>query len=188
MFRNAQTVYTPAGQKLPGEATDDPRPPDMLDYDFFEVLDQRVTVAHITKLSSATTTQAPSRALQKRLPPISDQRPKLSTLAEHGNYREIYEAGLPRARHYCMPGSYVHPSKMEVIREDGRRRNFPHAGAVARRSVRFTHDDEPAQAPGGSVKLLVLLTLQTRVLAAVGAALETIGIDYRRGLASEEPA
>lgn len=79
VFRNAQTVYArwsklPAGQRTTHALTD------MLDYDFFEVLDQ-VTVARSRKHIQRYYDMSAIGPFPKRLPPIS-KRPKLIELCE----------------------------------------------------------------------------------------------------------
>lgn len=88
VFRNAQTVYA-RWSKLPGEQRTTHALTDMLDYDFFEVLDQ-VTVARSRKHIQRYYDMSAIGPFPKRPPPIS-KRPKLSTLENAINYREIYE-------------------------------------------------------------------------------------------------
>ena len=88
VFRNAQTVYA-RWSKLPAEQRTTHALTDMLDYDFFEVLDQ-VTVARSRKHIQRYYDMSAIGPFPKRLPPIS-KRPKLSTLENAINYREIYE-------------------------------------------------------------------------------------------------
>ena len=88
VFRNAQTVYA-RWSKLLAEQRTTCALTDMLDYDFFEVLDQ-VTVARSRKHIQRYYDMSAIGPFPKRLPPIS-KRPKLSTLANAINYREIYE-------------------------------------------------------------------------------------------------
>ena len=88
VFRNAQTVYA-RWSKLSAEQRTTHALTDMLDYDFFEVLDQ-VTVARSRKHIQRYYDMSAIGPFPKRLPPIS-KRPKLSTLENAINYREIYE-------------------------------------------------------------------------------------------------
>ncbi len=88
VFRNAQAVCA-RWSKLPGEQRTTHALTDMLDFDFFEVLD-RVTVARSRKHIQRYYDMSAIGPFPKRLPPIS-KRPKLSTLENAINYREIYE-------------------------------------------------------------------------------------------------
>lgn len=109
VFRNAQTAYTrwsklPSGQRTTDALTD------MLDFDFFEVLDQ-VTVARSRKHIQRYYDMSALGPFPKRLVPIS-KRPKLSTLPCAINYHEIYEELESLTLAVYMPSAYLHPSKM----------------------------------------------------------------------------
>ena len=176
VFRNAQTAYA-RWSKLPAEHRTTHALTDMLDYDFFEVLDQ-VTVARSRKHIQRYYDMSAIGPFPKRLPPIS-KRPKLSTLANAINYREIYEELDSLALAVYMPSSYVHPSKMEKYAKMGGGGNLTLGGReTGVRRLMTTNLLKRLESSVCSFRL----TLE-RVLAAMNAALETID-DYRRGLAS----
>ena len=176
VFRNAQTVYA-RWSKLPAEQRTTHVLTDMLDYDFFEVLDQ-VTVARSRKHIQRYYDMSAIGPFPKRLPPIS-KRPKLSTLANAINYREIYEELDSLVLAVYMPSSYVHPSKMEKYAKMGGGGNLTLGGReTGVRRLMTTNLLKRLESSVCSFRL----TLE-RVLAAMNAALETID-DYRRGLAS----
>ena len=176
VFRNAQTVYS-RWSKLPAEQRTTHALTDMLDYDFFEVLDQ-VTVARSRKHIQRYYDMSAIGPFPKRLPPIS-KRPKLSTLANAINYREIYEELDSLVLAVYMPSSYVHPSKMEKYAKMGGGGNLTLGGReTGVRRLMTTNLLKRLESSVCSFRL----TLE-RVLAAMNAALKTID-DYRRGLAS----
>ncbi|WP_347716319.1 helicase-related protein [uncultured Actinomyces sp.] len=176
VFRNAQTVYS-RWSKLPAEQRTTHALTDMLDYDFFEVLDQ-VTVARSRKHIQRYYDMSAIGPFPKRLPPIS-RRPKLSTLANAINYREIYEELDSLALAVYMPSSYVHPSKMEKYAKMGGGGNLTLGGReTGVRRLMTTNLLKRLESSVCSFRL----TLE-RVLAAMSAALDTID-DYRKGLAS----
>ena len=176
VFRNAQTVYA-RWSKLPAEQRTTRALTDMLDYDFFEVLDQ-VTVARSRKHIQRYYDMGAIGPFPKRLPPIS-KRPKLSTLANAINYREIYEELDSLVLAVYMPSSYVHPSKMEKYAKMGGGGNLTLGGReTGVRRLMTTNLLKRLESSVCSFRL----TLE-RVLAAMNAALDTID-DYRRGLAS----
>ena len=176
VFRNAQTVYA-RWSKLPAEQRTTHALTDMLDYDFFEVLDQ-VTVARSRKHIQRYYDMSAIGPFPKRLPPIS-KRPKLSTLANAINYREIYEELDSLVLAVYMPSSYVHPSKMEKYAKMGGGGNLTLGGReTGVRRLMTTNLLKRLESSVCSFRL----TLE-RVLAAMNAALDTID-DYRRGLAS----
>lgn len=109
VFRNAQMVYA-RWSKLPAEQRTTEALTDMLDYDFFEVLDQ-VTVARSRKHIQRYYDMSAIGPFPRRLPPIS-KRPRLSTLAGAINYHEIYEELESLTLSVYMPSSYLHPSRV----------------------------------------------------------------------------
>lgn len=109
VFRNAQTVYA-RWSKLPAEQRTTKALTDMLDYDFFEVLDQ-ATVARSRKHIQRYYDMSAIGPFPRRLPPIS-KRPKLSTLVGAINYHEIYEELESLTLAVYMPSSYLHPSRV----------------------------------------------------------------------------
>lgn len=176
VFRNAQTVYA-RWSKLPAERRTTHALTDMLDYDFFEVLDQ-VTVARSRKHIQRYYDMSAIGPFPKRLPPIS-KRPKLSTLANAINYREIYEELDSLVLAVYMPSAYVQPSKMAKYVEKGGGGNLTLGGRET--GVRRLMTVNLLKRLESSV-CSFRLTLE-RVLAAMNTALETID-DYRSGLAT----
>ncbi len=109
VFRNAQTAYA-RWSKLPAERRTTEALTDMLDYDFFEVLDQ-VTVARSRKHIQRYYDMSAIGPFPLRLPPIS-KRPKLSTIPNAINYHEIYEELESLTLAVYMPSSYLYPSRV----------------------------------------------------------------------------
>ncbi len=108
VFRNAQAVYA-RWSKLPAEWRTTGTLTDMLDFDFFEVLDQ-VTVARSRKHIQRYYDMSALGPFPRRLPPIS-KRPKLSTLEGSINYHEIYDELDSLTLAVYMPSAYLQPSK-----------------------------------------------------------------------------
>ena len=88
MFRRAQAAYK-AWAKLPVEGRTTERLMDMLDPDFFEVLDQ-VTVARSRRHIQRYYDMSAIGLFPKRRKPVSRQ-PNLSTLPGSITYNEIYD-------------------------------------------------------------------------------------------------
>lgn len=176
VFRNAQTVYS-RWSKLPAEQRTTNALTGMLDFDFFEVLDQ-VTVARSRKHIQRYYDMSAIGPFPRRLSPIS-KRPKLSTLPDAINYREIYEELDSLVLAVYMPSSYLHPSKMEKYAKMGGGGNLTLGGReTGVRRLMTTNLLKRLESSVCSFRL----TLE-RVLAAMNAVLETID-DYRSGLAT----
>ena len=176
VFRNAQTVYS-RWLKLPAEQRTTHALTDMLDFDFFEVLDQ-VTVARSRKHIQRYYDMSAIGPFPRRLAPIS-KRPKLSTLPDAINYREIYEELDSLALAVYMPSAYVQPSRMAKYAKMGGGGNLTLSGReTGVRRLMTTNLLKRLESSVCSFRL----TLE-RVLAAMKAALKTID-DYRSGLVS----
>lgn len=176
VFRNAQTVYA-RWSKLPAEQRTTDALTGMLDFDFFEVLDQ-VTVARSRKHIQRYYDMSAIGPFPKRLTPIS-KRPKLSTLPNAINYREIYKELDSLILAVYMPSSYVHPSKMEKYVKMGGGGNLTLGGReMGVRRLMTTNLLKRLESSVCSFRL----TLE-RMLSAMNEALKTID-DYRSGLAS----
>ncbi len=142
VFRNAQTVYA-RWSKLPAEQRTTEALTDMLDYDFFEVLDQ-VTVARSRKHIQRYYDMSAIGPFPRRLPPIS-KRPRLSTLGGGDQLpRDLRGARVPHARRVHAQLLSASEPRRQVRRT--RRRRQPHAGRPRDRHPP-PHDGEPAQAP-----------------------------------------
>ena len=176
VFRNAQAVYS-RWSKLPPEQRTTNALTDMLDFDFFEVLDQ-VTVARSRKHIQRYYDMSAIGPFPRRLPPIS-KRPKLSTLPDAINYHEIYEELDSLVLAVYMPSAYVQPSKMAKYVEKGGGGNLTLGGRET--GVRRLMTANLLKRLESSV-CSFRLTLE-RVLAVMNDALKTID-DYRNGLAT----
>ena len=176
VFRNAQTVYA-RWSKLPGEQRTTKALTDMLDYDFFEVLDQ-VTVARSRKHIQRYYDMSAIGPFPRRLPPIS-KRPKLSTLAGAINYHEIYEELESLTLAVYMPSSYLHPSRVAKYAAHGGGGNLTLGGRET--GVRRLMTANLLKRLESSVHSF-RLTLE-RVYAAMQGALEVID-GYKAGRAA----
>lgn len=109
VFRNAQSAYT-AWSKLPVSQRTTARLQDMLDFDFFEVLDQ-VTIARSRRHIQQYYDMGALGPFPRRLAPIS-RDPSLSTLPDAINYREIYAELDSLTLSVYMPSAFLQPSKV----------------------------------------------------------------------------
>lgn len=109
VFRNAQRVFT-QWTKLPPDLRTTDALTRMLDFDFFEVLDQ-VTVARSRKHIQRYYDMSAIGPFPKRNRPIS-KRPSLSTKPGSINYKEIYEQLESLNLSIYIPSQYVHASRM----------------------------------------------------------------------------
>lgn len=109
VFSNAQRVFT-QWTKLPPDLRTTDALTRMLDFDFFEVLDQ-VTVARSRKHIERYYDMSAIGPFPKRNKPIS-KRPRLSTRSGTINYREIYEQLESLLLSIYVPSQYLHPSKV----------------------------------------------------------------------------
>ncbi len=125
VFRVAQGTYT-RWMKLPLEMRTTQTLTDMLDFDFFEVLDQ-VTVARSRKHIQRYYDMRAIGPFPARNKPIS-KRPKLSTLPGSINYREIYEQLEAVSLAVYIPSTYVHASKRSKYDTEGHHGGLTAAG------------------------------------------------------------
>lgn len=108
VFRNAQVVFT-RWSKLPPDQRTTEALTRMLDFEFFEVLDQ-VTVARSRKHIQRHYDMAALGPFPRRNKPIS-RRPHLSTLPKAISYHEIYDELENLSLAVYMPSQYLHQSK-----------------------------------------------------------------------------
>ncbi len=143
VFRNAQTSYTRWSKLPPDQRTTDALA-DMLDFDFFEVLDQ-VTVARSRKHIQRYYDMSALGPFPRRLPPIS-KRPRLSNLESAINYHEIYDELDSLTLAVYMPSSYLQPSRVAKYVDAGGGGNLTLGGTRDRRAP--PHEHEPPEAAG----------------------------------------
>ncbi len=115
VFKNAQTVYSKWAKFDPEERTTQALT-DMLDFDFFEILD-KVTVARSRKHIQRYYDMEALGPFPRRLKPIS-KRPKLSTYSDSFNYHEIYNELDSLQLAVYIPSSYLHPSCISKYSEN----------------------------------------------------------------------
>ena len=127
VFRRAQAAYK-AWAKLPVEGRTTERLMDMLDPDFFEVLDQ-VTVARSRRHIQRYYDMSAIGLFPKRRKPVSRQ-PNLSTLPGSITYNEIYDELDSLKLAVYMPSSYLQPSHRHKYEPEkgGSNRNLSIAG------------------------------------------------------------
>ncbi|MEQ2638263.1 helicase-related protein [Paratractidigestivibacter faecalis] len=176
VFRNAQTTYA-RWSKLPVAQRTTDELANMLDFDFFEVLDQ-VTVARSRKHIQRYYDMSALGPFPRRLAPIS-RRPQLSTLPDAINYHEIYDELDDLTLAVYMPSSYLQPSKAYKYIDPEQGSNLTLVGRET--GVRRLMNTNLLKRLESSVHSF-LLTLE-RVLAAMDAALQSID-DYRAGRTS----
>ena len=117
VFRNAQTVFGRWSKLGPDQRTTEALTK-MLDFEFFEVLDQ-VTVARSRKHIQRHYDMAALGPFPRRNKPIS-KRPHLSTLEGAISYHEIYEVLDDLSLAIYIPSQYLHQSKVsKYAGEDG---------------------------------------------------------------------
>ena len=109
VFRNAQTVFGRWSKLGPDQRTTEALTR-MLDFEFFEVLDQ-VTVARSRKHIQRHYDMAALGPFPRRNKPIS-KRPHLSTLEGAISYHEIYEVLDDLSLAIYIPSQYLQPSKV----------------------------------------------------------------------------
>ncbi len=109
VFRNAQVVFT-RWSKLPPDQRTTEALTRMLDFEFFEVLDQ-VTVVRSRKHIQRHYDMAALGPFPRRNKPIS-KRPHLSTLEGAISYHEIYEELEDLSLAIYIPSQYLQPSKV----------------------------------------------------------------------------
>ena len=125
IFRQAQGVFN-AWSKLPEPQRTTNNLLSKLDFDFFEVLDS-VTIArsrkHIQKYYDTTDIGT----FPKRNKPIS-LRPKLTTLKDAINYREVYEQLQMLHLSVYTPTAFIQPSKVHKYIDSTNTSNITQAG------------------------------------------------------------
>ncbi|MDO4899178.1 helicase-related protein [Actinomyces sp.] len=109
VFRNAQVVFT-RWSKLPPDQRTTLALTRMLDFEFFEVLDQ-VTVARSRKHIQRHYDMQALGPFPRRNKPIS-KRPHLSTMPGAISYHEIYEELEDLSLAIYIPSQYLHQSKV----------------------------------------------------------------------------
>ncbi|MBL5975520.1 MAG: ATP-dependent helicase [Candidatus Leucobacter sulfamidivorax] len=109
VFRDAQTVFN-EWSKLPAEERTADRILQMLDFDFFELLDA-VTIARSRKHIQAFYDTSEIGAFPRRLPPESIREP-LTDLAEVPSFNEIFEQLQVLTLGVYTPLAYVFPSRI----------------------------------------------------------------------------
>lgn len=109
VFRNAQGAFTRWSKLSVDQRTTDALT-HMLDFEFFEVLDQ-VTVARSRKHIQRHYDMSALGPFPKRNKPVS-KRPHLSTLSQAISYHEIYDELENLNLAVYMPSQYLHPSKV----------------------------------------------------------------------------
>lgn len=115
-FRNAQTVYA-QWAKLPAEERTTTQLMEMLDADFFKLLDQ-VTVARSRKQIMRYYDVSAIGPFPKRLKPAS-HRPALSTSSEVASFSEIAQALDSLLLAVYIPSAYLQPSKVAKYQMEG---------------------------------------------------------------------
>ncbi|WP_196599420.1 helicase-related protein [Pectinatus frisingensis] len=125
IFRQAQGIFN-AWSKLPEQQRTTNNLLSKLDFDFFEVLDS-VTIArsrkHIQKYYDTTDIGT----FPKRNKPIS-LRPKLTTLKDAINYREIYEQLQMLNLSIYTPTAFIQPSKVNKYIDITNKSNITQSG------------------------------------------------------------
>ena len=121
IFRQAQTVYN-AWCKLPEAQRTTATLLSQLDFDFFEILDS-VTIARSRKHIQTYYDVTDIGTFPTRLKPIS-LRPKLTTLKDAINYREVFD--LLNKLHLTIytPTLYIHASKLGRYLDEKETENF----------------------------------------------------------------
>lgn len=109
VFRGAQTVFN-EWSKLPAEERTADRILQMLDFDFFELLDA-VTIARSRKHIQAFYDTSEIGAFPRRLPPASVREP-LTDLADVPSFNDIFEQLQVLTLGVYTPLAYVFPSRI----------------------------------------------------------------------------
>lgn len=110
IFRNAQKAFNTWSKWDPSDRTTD-KLLQMLDFDFFEVLDS-VTIARSRKHIEKYYDTASIGKFPERLPPKS-HAPKLTDLKDAISYNEIFEQLVLLNLDIYRPSHYILPSRME---------------------------------------------------------------------------
>ena len=110
IFKQAQAAFN-RWSKLESNERSTDRLLNMLDFDFFEVLDS-VTIARSRKHIEKYYSTSDVGKFPKRLPPICI-RPRLTEKPGAINYDEIYELLIQLNLGIYTPSNYIYPSKIE---------------------------------------------------------------------------
>ena len=110
IFKNAQRAYTMWSKWEPEDRTTD-NLLDMLDFDFFELLDS-VTIARSRKHIQKYYDTSEIGTFPTRLPPVSKQ-PPLTDLKDAISYNEIFEQLMLLTLSIYTPSHYILASKIE---------------------------------------------------------------------------
>ena len=110
IFRSAQTVFN-SWSKLEASQRKTDNLLEMLDFDFFELLDS-VTIARSRKHIEKYYNMNDVGRFPTRLKPIS-LRPDLTDLSDAINYNEIYDNLISLNLNIYTPSDYIFPSRME---------------------------------------------------------------------------
>lgn len=121
IFRQAQKVYN-SWCKLPESQRTTKSLLFQLDFDFFEVLD-RVTIARSRKHIQTYYDTADIGKFPERNKPIS-LRPKLTTLKDAINYKEVFELLSKLQLTIYTPTAYILPSKLSKYLDEKETENF----------------------------------------------------------------
>ena len=121
IFRQAQKVYN-AWCKLPEEQRTTATLLSQLDFDFFEVLDS-VTIARSRKHIQTYYDVADIGNFPDRNKPVS-LRPKLTTLENAINYRDVFEILSMLHLTIYTPTIYIQPSKLAKYLDEKETENF----------------------------------------------------------------
>ena len=120
IFKNAQRAFNTWSKLIPSERTTT-RLLNMLDFDFFEVLDS-VTIARSRKHIQKYYDTADIGQFPNRLKPIS-LRPRLTDIKDAINYNQIFEQLMLLNLSIYTPTRFILPSRMEkyaVLYEDNK--------------------------------------------------------------------
>ena len=121
IFRQAQKVYN-AWCKLPEEQRTTAMLLSQLDFDFFHVLDN-VTIARSRKHIQTYYDVADIGNFPDRNKPVS-LRPKLTTLKNAINYKDVFEILSVLHLTIYTPTIYIHPSKLSKYLDEKETENF----------------------------------------------------------------
>ena len=121
IFRRAQTVYN-AWCKMPESERTTQTLLSQLDFDFFEVLDS-VTIARSRKHIQTYYDISDIGKFPQRKDPLS-LYPKLTTLPNAINYREVFEILAKLKLTIYTPTNYIHPSKLSKYLDEKETENF----------------------------------------------------------------
>lgn len=114
IFKNAQRAFNTWSKWEPSKRTTE-NLLQMLDFDFFEVLDS-VTIARSRKHIQKYYDTSSIGTFPKRLKPVS-LRPQLTDLKKAINYNEIFEQLMLLSLTIYMPTHYIQPSKRDKYSE-----------------------------------------------------------------------